>query len=82
MPFFFEFDLNESYGILDSCVEPGEARQCEEMSCLEWVKRRMTFIFSVLVAGALSPLALAIWQTWPTLRSVQLIFIYSIYLLF
>ena len=42
MPFFFGFNLNESCGVLESCVEPGDAKQLDEISCLEWVKRRMT----------------------------------------
>ncbi|KAI1813261.1 2OG-Fe(II) oxygenase [Poronia punctata] len=40
MPFFFGFNLDESCGVLDSCVAEGEERKYEEMSCEEWVQRR------------------------------------------
>jgi isopenicillin N synthase-like dioxygenase len=41
MPFFFGFNLNESCGVLDNCVEPGETKKYEEISCEEWVQRRV-----------------------------------------
>ncbi|KAI1132312.1 2OG-Fe(II) oxygenase [Nemania abortiva] len=40
MPFFFGFNLNESCGVLDSCVAEGEERKYSEISCEEWVQRR------------------------------------------
>ncbi|KAI1265964.1 2OG-Fe(II) oxygenase [Xylariaceae sp. FL1019] len=40
MPFFFGFNLNESLGVLDSCVKDGEEKKYEEISCEEWVQRR------------------------------------------
>lgn len=40
MPFFFGFNLNESCGVLDSCVAEGEAKKYDEISCEEWVQRR------------------------------------------
>lgn len=41
MPFFFGFNLNESCGVLDSCVAPGEIKKYAEISCQEWVQRRV-----------------------------------------
>ncbi|GAW22814.1 hypothetical protein ANO14919_123580 [Xylariales sp. No.14919] len=40
MPFFFGFNLNESCGVLDSCVTEGEEKKYDEISCEEWVQRR------------------------------------------
>ncbi|KAI0395819.1 2OG-Fe(II) oxygenase [Xylariaceae sp. FL0594] len=40
MPFFFGFNLNESCGVLDSCVAEGEEKKYGEISCEEWVQRR------------------------------------------
>ncbi|KAI5917423.1 2OG-Fe(II) oxygenase [Camillea tinctor] len=40
MPFFFGFNLNESCGVLDSCVAEGEERKYDEISCEDWVQRR------------------------------------------
>ncbi|KAF2968986.1 hypothetical protein GQX73_g4600 [Xylaria multiplex] len=40
MPFFFGFNLNESCGVLDSCVAEGEEKKYDEISCEEWVQRR------------------------------------------
>ncbi|RWA05451.1 hypothetical protein EKO27_g9652 [Xylaria grammica] len=40
MPFFFGFNLNESCGVLDSCVTKGEEKKYDEISCEEWVQRR------------------------------------------
>ncbi|KAI1341451.1 2OG-Fe(II) oxygenase [Xylariaceae sp. FL0016] len=40
MPFFFGFNLNESCGVLESCVGDGEAGKYEEISCEDWVQRR------------------------------------------
>ncbi|KAI1734299.1 2OG-Fe(II) oxygenase [Xylaria scruposa] len=40
MPFFFGFNLNESCGVLDSCVGEGEEKKYGEISCEEWVQRR------------------------------------------
>lgn len=41
MPFFFGFNLNESCGVLDSCVGADGVRRYEEVGCLEWVRRRV-----------------------------------------
>ncbi|KAH7020295.1 2OG-Fe(II) oxygenase [Ilyonectria destructans] len=41
MPFFFGFNLNESCGVLDTCIGDGESKKYEEVSCLEWVQRRV-----------------------------------------
>jgi isopenicillin N synthase-like dioxygenase len=40
MPFFFGFNLNESCGVLDSCVAEGGEKKYGEISCEEWVQRR------------------------------------------
>jgi len=40
IPFFFGFNLNESCGVLDSCVGPGEDKKYDEISCVDWVRRR------------------------------------------
>ncbi|KAI0019506.1 2OG-Fe(II) oxygenase [Xylariomycetidae sp. FL0641] len=40
MPFFFGFNLNESCGVLDTCVAEGEEKKYDEISCEEWVRRR------------------------------------------
>ncbi|KAI0193808.1 2OG-Fe(II) oxygenase [Astrocystis sublimbata] len=40
MPFFFGFNLNESCGVLDSCVAEGEEKKYGEIGCEEWVMRR------------------------------------------
>ncbi|KAH8658250.1 hypothetical protein BX600DRAFT_468860 [Xylariales sp. PMI_506] len=44
MPFFFGFNLNESCGVLDSCVAEGAVKKYEEISCVDWVKRRVTMM--------------------------------------
>lgn len=41
MPFFFGFNLNESCGVLESCVGEDGTRRYEEVGCLEWVRRRV-----------------------------------------
>lgn len=41
MPFFFGFNLNESCGVLDSCVGADGVRRYEEVGCREWVRRRV-----------------------------------------
>lgn len=41
MPFFFGFNLDESCGVLDSCVGADGVRRYEEVGCLEWVRRRV-----------------------------------------
>lgn len=41
MPFFFGFNLNESCGVLDSCVGEDGVRRYEEVGCREWVRRRV-----------------------------------------
>ncbi|KAI3320120.1 2OG-Fe(II) oxygenase [Xylariaceae sp. AK1471] len=41
MPFFFGFNLNESCGVLDSCVAEGEEKKYGEISCEEWIHKRV-----------------------------------------
>ncbi|KAK1753606.1 hypothetical protein QBC47DRAFT_386800 [Echria macrotheca] len=41
MAFFFGFNLNESCGVLDTCVAPGEEKKYDEVSCYEWTQRRL-----------------------------------------
>lgn len=43
MPFFFGFNMDESCAVLDCCVEasPGGVRRYDEVSCYEWVQRRV-----------------------------------------
>lgn len=41
MPFFFGFNRNESCGVLDSCIEEGEKARYEEISCDDWVRKRV-----------------------------------------
>jgi len=41
MAFFFGFNLNESCGVLDTCVEEGEEKKYDEVSCYEWTQRRL-----------------------------------------
>lgn len=43
MPFFFGFNMDESCAVLDSCVaaSPGGVRRYDEVSCYEWVQRRV-----------------------------------------
>ncbi|KAJ9142997.1 2OG-Fe(II) oxygenase [Pleurostoma richardsiae] len=40
MPFFFGFNLNESCGVLDVCLAEGEEKKYDEVSCVDWVRRR------------------------------------------
>ncbi|KAJ1327572.1 gibberellin-44 dioxygenase [Microdochium nivale] len=40
IPFFCGFNLNESCGVLDSCVGAGEVKKYEEISCVDWVRKR------------------------------------------
>ncbi|KAI3396757.1 hypothetical protein diail_11719 [Diaporthe ilicicola] len=43
MPFFFGFNMDESCAVLDSCVDAaaGRPRRYDEVSCYEWVQRRV-----------------------------------------
>lgn len=42
MPFFFGFNMDESCAVLDSCVAAaGGVRRYDEVSCYEWVQRRV-----------------------------------------
>ena len=52
MPFFVGFNWNESCGVLDSCVAPGEEKKYNEISCAEWVKRRARAVYET--DGAIS----------------------------
>ena len=40
MPFFFGFNLNETCGVLPSCVSEATPARYEEIGCEEWVRRR------------------------------------------
>ncbi|KAI9731233.1 MAG: hypothetical protein M1834_005426 [Cirrosporium novae-zelandiae] len=40
MPFFFGFNLNETCGVLPSCVDDKHPAKYEPISCEEWVRRR------------------------------------------
>ncbi|KAH8887597.1 2OG-Fe(II) oxygenase [Thozetella sp. PMI_491] len=41
MPFFFGFNLNESCGVLDSCVGEDGKKKYDEISCMNWLMRRV-----------------------------------------
>lgn len=42
MPFFFGFNMDESCAVLDSCVEAsGGVSRYDEVSCYDWVQRRV-----------------------------------------
>ncbi len=41
MPFFFGFSPDESCAVLDSCVGEGEEKKYDEISCADWVQRRV-----------------------------------------
>ncbi|KAG4420531.1 hypothetical protein IFR04_006351 [Cadophora malorum] len=41
MPMFFGFNLNETCGVLDSCVDEEHPRKYEPISCKEWVELRV-----------------------------------------
>lgn len=41
MPFFFGFNMDESCAVLDSCVRGAAAARYDEVSCYEWVQRRV-----------------------------------------
>ncbi|KAK4459463.1 2OG-Fe(II) oxygenase [Cladorrhinum samala] len=38
---FFGFNRDESCGVLESCLEDGEEQKYDEISCREWVERRI-----------------------------------------
>lgn len=44
MPFFFGFSPNESCGVLDSCVDEGQEKKYDEITCIEWVKKRVAMM--------------------------------------
>ena len=41
MPFFFGFNVNERCGVLPSCCGEGNPPKYEEISCKDWVQRRV-----------------------------------------
>ncbi|KAM0817291.1 putative 2OG-Fe(II) oxygenase superfamily protein [Seiridium cardinale] len=47
MPFFFGFGLHETCGIVKSCVAEGEKPKYDEISCGEWLKRRVEYMLEV-----------------------------------
>ncbi|KAK0609909.1 hypothetical protein B0T17DRAFT_501030 [Bombardia bombarda] len=51
MAFFFGFNLNESCEVLESCVQAGEERRYEAISCKEWTRRRLHAMHDVKEAG-------------------------------
>lgn len=50
IPFFFGFSLDESCGVLDSCVGADGVRKYDEISCEDWIKRRMLEMFDTTPA--------------------------------
>lgn len=51
MPFFFGFNLNESCGVLESCIDEDGGRRYEEIGCLEWVRRRVAAMHDTKPVG-------------------------------
>ncbi|KAK6080866.1 2OG-Fe(II) oxygenase superfamily protein [Seiridium cupressi] len=47
MPFFFGFGLHETCGIVKSCVAEGGKPKYDEISCGEWLKRRVEYMLEV-----------------------------------
>ncbi|KAL4732233.1 hypothetical protein ACLX1H_001243 [Fusarium chlamydosporum] len=47
IPFFWGFGLNESCGVLDSCLEEGEEKKYEEIRCLDWMNVRTGYLLDV-----------------------------------
>lgn len=47
MPLFFGFGLDERCGVLESCVGEGEEAKYEEISCREWVDKRVKAMHDV-----------------------------------
>lgn len=47
MPFFWGFGLHESCGVVESCVGEDGVRQYEEVSCAEWVEKRVREMLKV-----------------------------------
>lgn len=47
IPFFFGFNLDEGCGVLKSCIKEGEHAKYEDISCREWVDKRMKDMFTV-----------------------------------
>lgn len=46
IPFFWGFGLNESCGVLDSCLDGGE-KKYEEIKCLEWLDLRSSYVLDI-----------------------------------
>lgn len=51
IPFFWGFGLDESCGVVKSCVGEGEEVKYEEVSCREWIERRMADMLDVNKGG-------------------------------
>lgn len=51
IPFFWGFGLDESCGVLKSCVGEGEQVKYEEISCREWIEKRMKDMLDVNKGG-------------------------------
>lgn len=47
MPFFFGFGLDQSCGIVATCVPEGEKPKYEEITCGEWLERRVKYMLDV-----------------------------------
>ena len=47
MPFFFGFSPNESCAVLDSCVGEDQQKKYDEITCIDWVKRRVKAMHQV-----------------------------------
>ena len=52
MPIFFGFNLSESCGVIDKCVQPGEPKKYDEISCREWVNRRSKKMHQTSASGS------------------------------
>ncbi|GME56372.1 Isopenicillin N synthase [Neofusicoccum parvum] len=48
MPFFFGFNLNETCGVLPSCVDEDNPAKYDPISCEDWIRRR----FEVTTVGS------------------------------
>lgn len=47
VPFFWGFSMHERCGVLDACVKEGEDKRYDEISCKEWVTKRMEYMFQL-----------------------------------
>ncbi|KAF8849105.1 2OG-Fe(II) oxygenase [Acephala macrosclerotiorum] len=47
MPLFFGFNLSETCGVLESCVDEEHPAKYEPISCQDWVERRIKAMYTV-----------------------------------